>query len=177
MTRNQTPQEVERMREVWRYVFTLQWLKVKKPTQKGKVDIISSAGSRGKSILFQAVARCAVVVESRGRELLARVEQRKCPNRKILLFNVKVHYMIWHKGAPGWESCHFILAKVFTTNSLCTLLSHLFSCPCSSLVSLSPLAYNITSEQIHMLFVANPGTSPSSDEDISGPQEVVNTKE
>lgn len=132
---------------------------------------------KSKCTLFQAVARCAVIVESRGWELLARVGQIKCPNRKILLFSVKVHYMIWHKGAPGWESHHFILSKFFTTNSLFTLLSHLFSCPCSSLVSLAPLVYNITSEQIHMIFVANPGASPSSNEDIGGPQEVINTNE
>lgn len=160
------------MREVWRYVFTLQWLKLKKPPQKGKVDSISSAGTRGKYIVFHAV-----IVESRGQELQARPGQRKCPNRKILLFSVKVRYTIWHKGTPGWESHHFILAKVFTTNSLCTLLSRLFSCPCSSLVSPAPLAYNITSEQIQMLFVANPGTPPSSDEDIGGPQEIINTNE
>lgn len=168
MTRNQTLQEAERTREVWRYVLTPEWLKLKKPTQKGKEDSIVSAGTRGKYTLFQAVARCAVIVESRGRELLAGVGQRKCPNRKILVFRVKDHYMIWHKCAPEWESCHSILAKVFTTNSFCTLLSHLFSCPCSSLLSLAPLAYNITSEQIHMLFVTNPATSPSSDEDIGG---------
>lgn len=165
------------MKELWRYVFTLQWLKLKKPTQKGKIDSIFSAGTRGKYTLFQTVARCAVIVESREQELQARVGQRKCPNRKILLFSVKVHYVIWHKCAPGWESHHFILAKVFTTNSLCTLLSHLLLCPCSSLVSPAPLGCNITSGQIHVLFVANPGTPPSSDEDIGGPQEIINTNE
>lgn len=41
----------------------------------------------------------------------------------------------------------------------------------------APLTYNIPSEQIHTLFVANPGTSPSSDEDIGGPQEIINTNE
>lgn len=45
------------------------------------------------------------------------------------------------------------------------------------LVSLTPLTYNITSEQVHMFFVENAGTSPGSDEDISEPREIINTNE
>lgn len=77
MTRNQAPQEAERMREVWRYVFTQEWLKQKKPTHKGEEDSISSAGTRGKYTLSQAVDRCAVFVESRDWELLARKNVQK----------------------------------------------------------------------------------------------------
>lgn len=156
-------------------------VKTKEAHIERKEDSVSSAGTRGKSILFQAVARAAVIVESRGWDLLIRTGQRKCPNRKIFVFSVKDHYMIWHKRAPGWESHHFIslfgqfMAKVSTTNRVIKTLagvrlSHLFSCP-------SHLTYNIPSEQIHTLFVANPGTSPSSDEDIGGPQEIINTNE
>lgn len=103
--------------------------------------------------------------------------QGKCPNRKILLSSVKSQCMSRHKCAPGWESCHFTLAKDFTANSFCALLLYLFLCPCSSLVSLAPFAYNITSEQVHMLFMANPGTSPGSNQDVGGPQEIISTNE
>lgn len=158
MSWNQTLQEVERMREVWRYVFTLEWLKLKKPTQKGNEDNISSAGTKGKYILFQAVARGAMIVESRGQELLARILQRKCPYRKILVFCVKDHYKIWRKCVPWWESRHFILATVFTTNSICTLLSHLFSCSCmKTWCLLHPLL--ITSHQSRFTFCGKPWNS------------------
>jgi len=74
MTWNQTLQEVERMKEVGMRVLTVRWLKVKKPTQKGKEDI-SSAGTR-----------VPVFVGSRDWELQARVVQERTSKQEDFTF-------------------------------------------------------------------------------------------